>query len=244
MNLIPENLSPDILYQDSELLILAKPALCHSVSLTDDDQLSIAYWLRTNFPDQEYASPQVLEGGLVNRLDFETSGVLIAGRSRTAWENLRQQFRQKTIKKKYHAIVEGEVESRTLIEGFISNRYRGSKKVQFSAHSSDRSTATESEIQSAGKCAPDGKHSLALISTSTGARHQVRVHCASLGHPLAGDVLYGGTPFHKQKTLPPFVLHAATVLLRHPKTGEPLEYQAPDPDYLIPLLSGYHEQDL
>lgn len=228
-------IDPIIVYEDSCIIALNKPALIHSVSLRESAE-SVAAWLSGHYPELTTASDNEFDSGLINRLDYETSGVLVAAKTRVHWLNLREQFERGTIIKRYRAIIEGALDSGKTVEGYIGNRYRGSKKVQFTAHQVKRSLLTRSRLSRSLEVSEDRARSLITIEAETGARHQVRAHCASTGHPLAGDVLYGGSVFHQEKVLPPFVLHAASVSIRHPESGTTFELSAADPAYFQRLL--------
>jgi 23S rRNA pseudouridine1911/1915/1917 synthase len=213
--------NPEIIYIDSNLLALNKPALIHSVSLKENSIETIANWLIKNYPGIELSSDNPHDAGLINRLDFETSGILIAARTKSDWLALREQYKNLQIRKTYHALVHGKVSTPIVIEGYIGNRYRGSKKVSFSLMPEKRFQYTKSVIRRVinfdqNKCA-----SMIEVETSTGARHQVRAHCASVGHVLVGDRLYG-SEVHAI-----FKLHAAKVELIHPRTGEKICIKAP-----------------
>lgn len=222
--------SLSILFEDSHLLVVDKPALLHSVSQEYEDD-SAARRLTERFPDQYLVAEREGDGGFINRLDFETSGLLVAARSREVWIALRDQFSRHEIKKRYLAHVEGVPQTPCVVEGYIGNRHRGSKKVTFQRDEKARFLFTRSEIHEIVWSGTAALDSFIAVETTTGARHQVRAHCAAIGHPLVGDLLYGSTAVESPEA-PPFILHAHRLTLRHPIEKRIVTFEAPPPPYL------------
>jgi 23S rRNA pseudouridine1911/1915/1917 synthase len=230
---------PDILHQDDSLIILNKPSCCHSVSLPNDDKPSVASWLIQTFPGMEQVSKKVEDGGLVNRLDFQTSGILIAARTRNIWAKLFEMLRAGQIHKLYHAIVEGEARQHQIIDLPLGARGRRSNKVRVferAPKKKDRAQPARSEITLLNYNAKLGL-SLVEVRVDIGRRHQVRAHCSFAGHPLLGDSLYGSTRNIEELSsladspLAPleFFLHARKAKLEHPQTGAILTITAEYP---------------
>ena len=217
------------IYEDEELVVINKPALIHSVFSTTNESESVAKWLCQHYAGIEYASEDPRDGGLTNRLDFETSGVLIAAKSRQCWLNVREQYRRGLVTKTYLALVRGRPTPGTVIEGYVGNRYRGSTKVTFQKNDAKRFTYTRSIIEEVSQWGVSSCYYIAKIRTNTGARHQIRAHCAEIGHPLRSDTLYGA---ELENSLPHFILHASTVELQAPKNNEPLQFSASTPQVL------------
>lgn len=175
--------SIDIIYDSPTFGALNKPSLIHS---TGKD--SVEEWLGDR-------------GKLVQRLDFETSGVMLFEKTPC----LKDLIRKKLILKTYLCLIEGKLSKPISVEGYLGSRYRGSKKVSYSKTKKDRFRPFETKITPVEII---GENSLVRAETTTGLRHQVRISCASAGHPLVGDSLYGG-----DKSLYPFFLHAESVIL-------------------------------
>lgn len=206
----------ELLYEDSNLIVIDKPPNIHSVINKEDDSPSIAKHLKELFPSIKSVSPHEGDSGLVNRLDFETSGLLLAAKSREYWEFLHKQFVNSEVTKRYLAVLEGEVKTKACVEGFIGSRYRGSKKVDFSTTQNNPRSLWSSSIIEPISIDEDNHLTLSRITITTGRRHQIRVHCASLGHPLMGDSLYGSSAslsetYREGKRK--FYLHAESVTL-------------------------------
>jgi 23S rRNA pseudouridine1911/1915/1917 synthase len=125
------------------------------------------------------------EGGLAHRLDRDTSGVLLAARSREAWLDLRRAFRRRRALKHYLALVSGRMRSTMKIDAPLARRTR--RMVAASASEKSIEASTAAEPLEAGD-----DWTLVLATMSTGAMHQIRAHLALAGHPLIGDALYDG----------------------------------------------------
>lgn len=128
----------------------------------------------------------------VNRLDFETSGLLLCVTSSVELQKWRELYKKHLVEKTYLALVHGRLHKSQNISGYLGSRYRGSSKVSFSSSLKKRFLFAESLVQ---PMSYSEHHDLTLVSILTryGRRHQVRVHCQTLGHPLLGDELYNGS---------------------------------------------------
>jgi RluA family pseudouridine synthase len=229
----------EILYEDNDIFAINKPAGIHSVGMRTNSEYTVAELLANEFPSARFASPTATESGLANRLDFETSGVLIAARSQEVWHLLRAEFQEKRALKTYLALVEGIPECPMTIAGYMGNRHRGSLRVECSDYPKKRYLFTESELASVVGYDLNGHWSVLLIRSSSGARHQIRCHCAEAEHPLIGDTLYGSQR-EIQAIVPEinhFVLHALELTINHPTTGQSITISAPPPSYLQDFLT-------
>lgn len=182
--------------------------------------------------------PNPLEGGLINRLDYETSGLMIGAKDTKTYERLREMIQQGEIHKKYLALIEGEVGEDATVEGWIGPRHRGSKKVTFWEKKPKGVRALEATtkiipikkiVSKEGEAA-----TLVEVEAHVARRHQVRVSCAEIGAPLIGDVLYGSKKelvgwresLKIEGELPAFFLHAWKVSFKHPVTGKVVELES------------------
>lgn len=236
MNLPPTTQLPsiEILLTDPLFLVLNKPALVHSVRSDKSDHISVVDWLEREFPECLSASANPNEGGLVHRLDFETSGALIVARSREVWDAFREQFQSGGIEKEYLVLLDNDLKESRSIEGFIGTDARRGKKVYFSVDSRDRYLPATASFEPVSRL---GERSLARVHMQTGRRHQVRVMARWMGHTLSGDTLYGSnSKFSGESSAPPFFLHASRLVFRSPATKEPLSVDAPLPQYASHLL--------
>ncbi len=169
-----------------EVVVLAKPAGMHSHSGRGHD--SVAAWLQQHRPEVAATSAHAREGGLVHRLDRDTSGVIVAARTAGAWQRARAAFPGSRTRKHYLALVEGRIESGRNVEVDLARR-------------GPRAVPVGRDQSAVGRCWPAvtaiaplelGRDwTLVQAVLRTGAPHQVRAHLAAIGHPLIGDSLYG-----------------------------------------------------
>jgi 23S rRNA pseudouridine1911/1915/1917 synthase len=230
---------PIIHYEDDSLIIIIKPP---NLSSYIGKAPSIGEWLITNRPECATASLKKEEAALCHRLDHETSGLIIAAKTRAAYLNIREQFKNQTIEKYYLCLVEGKLTHEGLLESYTFNRYRGSKKVSVISLENKqpaRSTKSSLVIKST-KYFPKEDLTLANIKLITGTRHQIRAQLASTKNPLVGDKLYGSTrkieenlkdlievtlPFDLNKYT--FLLHAYRIILQHPDDKSKIDAHIP-----------------
>jgi 23S rRNA pseudouridine1911/1915/1917 synthase len=161
------------------------------------------------YPEMALVGYAAREPGILHRLDTDTSGLMIAARDEEAFQRLRTELRSLRIDKRYRALVEGEIEPRA-IDRPIAPVPGDSRRVRVGSHDGARPARTEIVAVRA-----HGRFSEIEVSAPAATRHQIRVHLASIGHPLAGDVLYGGPVI---PGLTRHFLHASEIRLVHPMT--------------------------
>lgn len=199
------------LHEDAALLVMDKPAGLLSVPGKLEGRqdclitrLQAARW----------------DALLVHRLDCDTSGVILFARTKTAQGFLGQEFEHRRAEKTYIARVRGQVEadSGTIDLPLTSDwEYRPRQKVD----PAGRSARTDWQVLSR---APN--ETRVLLTPLTGRSHQLRVHMLALGHPILGDQIYAA---ETSRQYPRLMLHASTLSLHHPATGERVRFAAPDP---------------
>jgi len=208
------------------VLVLDKPAALPSVALRGAGGDSLAARIARHFPEcADLGRPG--ESGLVHRLDTGTSGLLLAARTADAYASLRAQFRAHTVAKEYLALVAGRLERPLCIDAPIGQHRAARSRVRALA-----TTATARRYAARPACTnvtPErvfDDATLVRARTTTGARHQIRVHLAGAGHPLLGDPLYGAsTPGPAG-----FLLHASRIEWLDPVTGAAQSDDAPLPE--------------
>jgi 23S rRNA-/tRNA-specific pseudouridylate synthase len=225
------------LFDDGDIFAVYKPAGAHSVQLRKGGGWSIADELLRENPSLAKASEKPGDAGLVNRLDEETSGILLGATSRSVWERLYKQALNGEVHKRYTMLVEGRVAKDFSITSFIGTPHRGASKVKVYER---RPPAWARALEGTTRYTPHlhiplHNVTILLASASPARRHQVRAHAAHLGVPLIGDSLYGST-----RPLPPivrssrrFFLHAYQVTLTHPIFGREIVIESPFEDELI-----------
>lgn len=176
--------------------------------------------------------------GIVHRLDRETSGVIIMAKHDEAHQVLARAFAERTTEKTYRAWVRGVPAHR---EGEIDapiGRHRVHRKKMCVRDDGRPARSRFAVEERAGPAA-----ALLRVQIFTGRTHQIRVHCAHLGHPVLGDATYGQKTLAKfTGAIPRVMLHAARLVVPHPRTGEPLVLKAPLPDDFQALGSALREQ--
>lgn len=211
-------LEQQIIFEDDYLLVLNKPSgiAVHGGSGVD---FGVIEALRVLRPEARFLE-------LVHRLDRDTSGILLIAKKRSALRHLHQQLREKTIQKNYLALVRGQwqphcqVVKAPLLKNELSSGERF-VKVSENGKPSETHFAINEKYQNA---------TLVKASPVTGRTHQIRVHAQHAGHPIAMDSKYGDKHFDQQMSLfglNRLFLHAHSIYLEHPKTGEMLHLQAP-----------------
>ena len=199
---------PAIIYEDEAMAVLSKPAGMLSVpGKTDDD--SVAAWAQRRWPGAL----------LVHRLDMLTSGILLAAKTMEVYQQLQQQFTDRTVKKKYLAIVEGSPAKEHGIIDLPLASDPMNRPLQVVDPENGKRAITEYRVLQAGQ------HSLLALWPHTGRTHQLRMHCAhpeGLGCPIVGDELYG----RKADRL---YLQAQAISFVHPTTGKRMHCELPYP---------------
>ncbi len=218
----------DVLYADDSMLAVAKPAglVVHPGLGHADGTLVNA--LAARFPDIAAAfGPEDPRPGIVHRLDADTSGVLVVARTPAVRAALQAQFKGRSVDKVYLAIVRGAVQPpHGLIDAPLGRDAVHRQRIA---------------VVPGGRVAVTGYHvaverptdSLIVLRLFTGRTHQIRVHLAAIGHPVAGDRVYG----RPDRAIGRMALHAWRLALTHPVTGERLTIEAPLPDDLAVELT-------
>lgn len=189
-------MDPTILYEDSDILAINKPAgiVVHSDGKTKEKTL--VDWILSKYPEiKDVGEPArsstgetILRPGIVHRLDKETSGVMLIAKTKEGFEVLKNQFKNHTIEKIYHAFVYGEMKN---LEGKIERPIGRSKKdfrmwsAQRGARGEMREAVTMYKVLEVKK-----DYSLVEIMPKTGRTHQIRVHLKAINYPLVSDTLY------------------------------------------------------
>lgn len=247
---IPEEIPLDIVYEDDDLAIVNKPAgmMVHAgAGATEDarNRGTLVNALLHHFARLSGVGGET-RPGIVHRLDKETSGLIIVAKNDEAHRKLAAQFASREVKKKYIALVHGYVkkDSGTISASISRDRVR---RIRMTTRQAGGREAVSHYRVARRLDTPFGKFTFLEVKIDTGRTHQIRVHMASLGHPIAGDTLYGAPremrdARRKNETGPPLslprnFLHAAELELSHPRTGAKLSFQCPLPPELQELLS-------
>jgi 23S rRNA pseudouridine1911/1915/1917 synthase len=235
----PEDIGLVVVHEDAHLLVVNKPAglVVHPGAGTPSGTLVNA--LLHHVRDLSGIGG-VLRPGIVHRLDRGTSGLIVVAKSDEAHRGLAAQFASRKVEKQYLAVVHGVPRPRSgTIDAPIGRHPVQRKKMSTTAPHA-RAARSSYVVEEA----LDGA-ALLRVRIHTGRTHQIRVHVASLGHPIVGDATYGGTRQPSAKSVahreaiagfPRPALHAAALAFTHPVTNERLSLEAPLPDDIAGLL--------
>jgi 23S rRNA pseudouridine1911/1915/1917 synthase len=169
--------------------------------------------------------------GIVHRLDANTSGVMVVAKSEPAYSALKQAFRDRTVSKTYHALIQGHPDPlHGTVDAPIGRHPSGDGR--FAVVADGRPSVTHYDTMEAFRAA-----SLLRVGLETGRTHQIRVHMAALRHPCCGDLLYGADPvLAAHLGLTRQWLHAVRLSFEHPSTGREVTFESPYPDDLAHAL--------
>jgi 23S rRNA pseudouridine1911/1915/1917 synthase len=175
--------------------------------------------------------------GIVHRLDKGTSGLIVAARNDAAHRKLSAQLSDRSLSRTYLAIVRGVIKSQAgELEGAIGRHPKERKRMAVVASGRfartryevvERKRAPQGSPRARGAAGFVGGHTLVRCDLDTGRTHQIRVHLAALGFPIAGDTEYGGRKVGEPEHP---MLHAWRLRLRHPRTGAEMSFEAPPPE--------------
>ena len=230
LELKPEPIPLDVLYEDEAILVLNKPAglVVHPAPGHWSGTLVNALLHHFNSP---HGSLSTIGGkerpGLVHRLDKETSGVMVVAKTDAAHRSLAAQFKQHSITRVYEALAWGAIKKpEGMIELAIGRDVKERKKFSARTARPKASATVYRVVQRLGKLA-----TLVELSPRTGRTHQIRVHLAALGHPVLGDPTYGGRKVRELEgvMIPRVMLHARTLGFLHPTTGRHMGHSSPLP---------------
>ena len=222
VGIIAEDIPLDIYYEDDDLLVVNKPKgmVVHPANGNENGTLVNA--LMYHCRDSLSGINGEIRPGIVHRIDKDTSGLLVVAKNDIAHEHLAQQFKEHSINRIYYAIVYGNIKNDS-----------GDVEAPIGRHKTDRKkfciTQTNSKYAFTHYDVIDKLKGFTLIKCKlkTGRTHQIRVHMQSIGHPLAGDPVYG--PKNCITELKGQALHAGVLGFIHPSTGEYIEFSSPWP---------------
>lgn len=228
-DIVPENIPIEILYEDSDLLIINKPKgmVVHPSAghYTGTLVNALMYYCK----DELSGINGVMRPGIVHRIDMDTTGSILVCKNDFAHNDIAQQLKEHSITRIYQAIVHGVIkEDEGTIDAPIGRHPIDRKKMSINEKNGKNAITHYKVLQRF-------EHfSYIQCQLETGRTHQIRVHMASIHHPLLGDEVYG--PAKSPCKLQGQTLHAKTIGILHPRTGQYIEVDAPLPEYFTNLL--------
>ena len=230
LEILPEEMNLDIVYEDQDVILINKPKGMVVHPAAGHYSGTLVNGLMAHCKDDLSGINGVLRPGIVHRIDKDTTGILIVCKNDMAHQSIAKQLYDHSITRKYHAIVYGNIkEEEGTVNAPIGRSLKDRKKMGI---------------------VMDGKHAVTHYKVlkrlkkgftyiecqlETGRTHQIRVHMASIGHPLLGDTVYG--PSKDPFKLEGQALHAKLLGFQHPTTGQYVEFESPLPDYFTALLN-------
>ena len=229
-DILAEDIPLDVLYEDSDLLIVNKPKGMVVHPSAGHYSGTLVNALMHHCKDDLSGINGVMRPGIVHRIDMDTTGSLLVCKNDFTHNNIAEQLKVHSIRRVYHAIVHGVIkEDEGTVDAPIGRHPVDRKKMAIN-HKNGKEAVTHYKVIKRFR-----NYTYIQCQLETGRTHQIRVHMASLQHPLVGDVVYGPAkcPFKLQGQ----TLHAKIIGIIHPRTGEYLEADAPLPEYFVSLLN-------
>lgn len=234
-SMTPEPLPLEVVYEDEHVVVVVKPSgvLVHPTLGVKRGTLAnaLAYHLNRTLIDEGGADGNetsditaFIRPGIVHRLDRDTSGLLVVAKTQSALSRLTQHFQRRLVEKHYVAVVGGLLDEGELHVSAPIGREEGARP-PWRVSESGKPAETRLRAEARGS-----RRTLVGLEPLTGRTNQLRIHCAHLGHPIVGDVLYAGEPHAR------LCLHAARLAFRHPATNAWVEFNSEAPPELLAAL--------
>lgn len=232
----PQAIPLDVMYEDNDLLVVNKPQgmVVHPAAGNPDGTLVNA--LLAHCGDSLSGIGGVLRPGIVHRIDKDTSGLLIVAKNDAAHQRLAAQIKEHSFTRIYEAVVVGRLpDDKGTIDAPIGRHPVQRKKMAvFSPRAAAEGKAVKPAVTHYEVLTRYRGYTHIRVRLETGRTHQIRVHMASIGHPVAGDPVYGGGK--QPALLQGQCLHARTIGFRHPADGRYIELTAPLPPWFTAFL--------
>ena len=226
-----ENIPLDILYEDNDLLIVNKPKGMVVHPSAGHDKGTLVNAIMFHCKDSLSGINGQIRPGIVHRIDMDTTGSLIVCKNDESHIKIAEQIKEHSVNRIYVGIVVGNVkDDEGTIEGAIGRHPIDRKKMSINEKNGKPAITHYKVLERFGN------YTYMEFKLETGRTHQIRVHMASIGHPLLGDNLYSSGKCSIQK-LQGQTLHAKTIGFIHPSTNEYMEFSAPLPEYFVKLLT-------
>lgn len=232
VDLVPENIPLDILYEDDDLIVVNKPKGMVVHPAPGHDSGTLVNALLYHCANSLSGINGIMRPGIVHRIDRDTTGSLVAAKNDAAHECLARQFKEHSITRSYRAILHGNLTQDTLtVDAPIGRHPQDRKKMAVLNPGQGTSRHAVTHVHVLERF---GQFTYVECVLETGRTHQIRVHMAHIGHPVLGDDVYGPkkSPFRLEGQ----TLHAMTLGFQHPSGSGYMEFTAPLPEYYIQLL--------
>ncbi len=222
----PAGPAPRVVHLDSQVLVVSKPSGLNTVQHPDDEPApSLEDWACGHLKQSKVV--------IVQRLDRETSGLIVLARTQTAGHALAQQFRFRTVHRRYLALAHGEVRSQTIRSALVENRGDGLRGSRWPGSPIPERLAKEAitHVRALKRIpTPQGPMTLIECALESGRTHQIRIHLSEAGHPLVGERLYVREFEGERIAAPRIMLHAAELGFTHPTREAPMSWTEQPPE--------------
>lgn len=229
-DILPEDIPLDILYEDDDILVVNKPKGMVVHPAPGHYSHTLVNAVMYHCGDRLSGINGVMRPGIVHRIDMDTTGALLICKNDRAHQIMAEALKEHAITRRYHAVVCGNIkEDEGTVDAPIGRHPTDRKKMSTKAPNGRRAVTHYRVLERFGN------YTYIECELETGRTHQIRVHMASVGHPVLGDPVYGPSrcPFRLQGQ----TLHAKILGIRHPSSGEYMEFDAPLPEYFSELLN-------
>lgn len=232
LEILPEKMDLDIVYEDQDVILINKPKNMVVHPAAGHYTGTLVNGLRAHCKDDLSGINGVLRPGIVHRIDKDTTGILIVCKNDMAHQSIAKQLYDHSITRKYHAIVYGNIkeEMKEPVNAPIGLQFGKTSNEDGDRYGWENHAVTHYKVLRRLKKG----FTYIECQLETGRTHQIRVHMASIKHPLLGDDVYG--PKKSKYTLEGQCLHAKVLGFVHPRTGEYMEFEVPLPEYFEKLL--------
>lgn len=230
IDIVPEDIPLDIIYEDDDVILVNKPKGMVVHPAPGHYSGTLVNGLMYHLGSSLSGINGEFRPGIVHRIDMDTTGVLVVCKNDNAHRALSEQLHEHSITRKYYAIVYGNISSdEGTVDAPIGRSPKDRKKMAINNRNGRRAVTHYRVLERFG-----GRYTYIECQLETGRTHQIRVHMASIGHPILGDEVYGPKkcPFKLQGQ----TLHAGVLGFIHPSTGEYVEFKAELPEYFKAVL--------